>query len=372
MMRAKTIALKLGVALFVCVFMAGCSLVPESDSSANEKTGIELDSELKDADEPIAEDSQKKEEASEKNTAEVMRSKLNIIEDMRASFVHGEKGAEVQNYIMLHDTESESDPASIVDYWDGNGNLVAAHFVVGMDGSIVQCVPLDKIAHHAGFGDTGHNELYGVTDESRDDKNGTQPIGSWASDYGMNSYSIGIELVHLGSSQKDYPASQLEALDNLIAYLDAYFSDTERGDAGAITDHKAWRTGNSDTSAEFAQYLASYQEVRTHNQRYCKTESHFWTYSAQSPKCFRLVLQECQNCGDTFSIDYLIGNEDYLGKGYGKTIVKILTDTVYQVEHAKHIIVQPDKENQASNKALLANGYIFDKNKNYYCKSVKG
>ena len=121
----------------------------------------------------------------------------------------------------------------MVEYWDGNGAGVAAHFVINKDGSIVQCVPLDSITHHAGFGDTGHNEAYGVEDESRDDKEGTTSIGSSFADYGMNSYSIGI---------------------------DAYY-----GFESEIIDHKAWRTGNSDTSPEFAEYLANYQDHRTHD-----------------------------------------------------------------------------------------------------------
>jgi RimJ/RimL family protein N-acetyltransferase len=71
---------------------------------------------------------------------------------------------------------------------------------------------------------------------------------------------------------------------------------------------------------------------------------------------------------NTFSIDYLIGNEAYLGKGYGKGIVSLLTDTIKEKEQAKQIIVQPDKENLPSNKVLLSNGYIFDKYKDYYYK----
>lgn len=74
----------------------------------------------------------------------------------------------------------------------------------------------------------------------------------------MNSYSIGIELVHVGGSG-EYPTAQLEALDRLIAYIDEYY-----GFESAITDHKAWRSGNSDTSAEFSTYLANYQAIRTH------------------------------------------------------------------------------------------------------------
>ncbi|MEC4175627.1 peptidoglycan recognition family protein [Adlercreutzia sp. R7] len=190
--------------------------------------------------------------------ADQLRAQLSLSEDFRSDFVHGEKGPEHQKYIVLHDTEGDSNASSVIDWWDSNGNYVAAHFVVNKDGTIVQCAPLDTIVHHAGYGDTGHNELYGVEDESRDDMRGTQPIGDWAADYGMNSYSIGIEMVHVGGSG-DYPQAQLEALDGLIAYIDAYY-----GFESEIIDHKAWRTGNSDTSPEFTDYLASYQQSRVH------------------------------------------------------------------------------------------------------------
>ncbi len=196
--------------------------------------------------------------AEEAADPEALRADLGIVEDFRASFDHGYKGPEHQKYIVLHDTEGDGDPQSVIDYWDGNGTGVAAHFIVGKDGSIFQCVPLDAIAHHAGYGDTGHNAWYGVEDESRDDKVGTTPIGDWAADYGMNSHSVGIEMVHVGGGG-DYPAEQLDALDRLIAYIDAYY-----GFESDIIDHKAWRTGNSDTSPEFASYLQNYQAARTH------------------------------------------------------------------------------------------------------------
>lgn len=83
-------------------------------------------------------------------------------------------------------------------------------------------MPIDQIAHHAGFGDTGHNAAYGVSEDGRDDKRGTTPVGSWASDYGMNAWSVGIEIVHVGGSGP-YPEAQLQAIDNLIAYIDAYY-----------------------------------------------------------------------------------------------------------------------------------------------------
>ena len=192
-------------------------------------------------------------------TAAELKERIGIHEDFRTTFDHGPKPAQYQKYIVLHDTEGDSSPSSVIDWWDGNGNLVAAHFVIGRDGAVYQCAPLDSIVHHAGFGDTGHNAAFSVEDESRDDKKGTTPIGSWAADYGMNSYSIGIELVHVGGGDA-YPKAQLEALDELIAYIDAHY-----GFESQIIDHKAWRSGNSDTSVEFAPYLANYQDHRTHD-----------------------------------------------------------------------------------------------------------
>jgi len=74
--------------------------------------------------------------------------------------------------------------------------------------------------------------------------------------------------------------------------------------------------------------------------------------------------------GDTFSIDYLIGDEAYLGKGCGKAIVRILSDTIQTMESAKQIIVQPEIGNHASNHVLMANGYVYDQQRKYYCKTL--
>ena len=49
-----------------------------------------------------------------KPTASELRAKLDITEDYRPDFNHGEKGASYQKYIVLHDTEVDSSAASIV------------------------------------------------------------------------------------------------------------------------------------------------------------------------------------------------------------------------------------------------------------------
>lgn len=244
------------VLVFGALMLAACA----PSDAPQESSAMDIDGAAAEIAEPEPTEEELAALAQEQREAEIAEAyaKLNITQDFRESFDHGPKGAEFQKYIVLHDTEGESSAANVVDWWDSNGNLVAAHFVVNKDGSIVQCVDLDSITHHAGFGDAGHNALFGVEDESRDDKLGTTPIGSWAPDYGMNSYSVGIELVHVGGSGA-YPEAQLDALDDLIAYIDAYY-----GFESEITDHKSWRTGNSDTSPEFAEHLDSYIVNRTH------------------------------------------------------------------------------------------------------------
>ena len=258
MAKGNVIACKICVAAFACVLAAsavcGCASGGDSPQApeAQEQERFENVADVPrdgSADQEPAQPSEG-EAAQQKQTqsADELRAKLSIVDLSQEQFVHGQKPSECDN-----------DAASVVSYWAGNGNLVAAHFIVNKDGTVAQCAPLDAIVHHAGYGDTGHNAQFGVEDESRDDKLGTVPIGSAMADYGMNSYSVGIEMVHVGGSG-DYPQAQLQALDDLIAYIDAYY-----GFKSAIIDHKAWRTGNSDTSEEFAGYLRNYQEARTHD-----------------------------------------------------------------------------------------------------------
>jgi Acetyltransferases, including N-acetylases of ribosomal proteins len=73
-----------------------------------------------------------------------------------------------------------------------------------------------------------------------------------------------------------------------------------------------------------------------------------------------------------YSIDYLIGEEEYLGKGIGKKMIAKLVEMIFEHEDAKRIIVQPDKNNRASSSVLLSNGFIFEDNiygitKKEYC-----
>ena len=178
-------------------------------------------------------------------------------------FIHGTKKAGQQRYIVLHDTESYAGPAGIVDGWKSdNGGTVAAHFVVGRDGTVVQTAKMKRILHHAGFGGPGnYDKKYGVG-KNNCKGTGDNLVGTvqWAgyTSYGMNSYSIGIEMCHVGG--QNYTAKQLKAVDRLIAYIDQCYD----GYGGKIIDHKDWRPSNSDTDSKFAKYLKNYKKYRKH------------------------------------------------------------------------------------------------------------
>lgn len=79
--------------------------------------------------------------------------------------------------------------------------------------------------------------------------------------------------------------------------------------------------------------------------------------------CYAKLPQE-----GTYSIDYLIGEEEYLGKGNGKKIVQLLTEMIFAMPDSERIVVQPEPENKASCNALLVNGYVFDRLNRIYIK----
>lgn len=70
----------------------------------------------------------------------------------------------------------------------------------------------------------------------------------------------------------------------------------------------------------------------------------------------------------SFSIDYMIGEVNFLGHGNGTKIVKLLTEEIRCKTSAKRIIAQPEPENTRSRNTLLSSGYVYDeRNDLYYC-----
>lgn len=72
-----------------------------------------------------------------------------------------------------------------------------------------------------------------------------------------------------------------------------------------------------------------------------------------------------------FSIDYLIGEEKFLNKGYGKKIVEFLEKKIFSIEGARFIAVMPDKENTNSSRLLSACGYKYLQAAGIYLKCCK-
>lgn len=69
----------------------------------------------------------------------------------------------------------------------------------------------------------------------------------------------------------------------------------------------------------------------------------------------------------TYSIDYLIGEADYLKKGIGRRIVLELILLIRRENNAKRIIVQPEADNSASCATLSSAGFtLHDADNNVY------
>ncbi len=67
-----------------------------------------------------------------------------------------------------------------------------------------------------------------------------------------------------------------------------------------------------------------------------------------------------------FSIDYLIGEEEYLGKGYGKQMIQLLIEKIKENTNATKIIVCPEEDNIQSNKLLKSVGFLYNNKEKYY------
>lgn len=65
----------------------------------------------------------------------------------------------------------------------------------------------------------------------------------------------------------------------------------------------------------------------------------------------------------TVGIDFLIGEEKYLGKGYGNEMIKGIIDVIKpSKKNYKYIIADPDEKNIKSVKILKNHGFIKRKN----------
>ena len=68
-----------------------------------------------------------------------------------------------------------------------------------------------------------------------------------------------------------------------------------------------------------------------------------------------------------YCIDYLIGEEAYLGRGFGKGIVSLLVKKIFSLPDARIVAADVDDDNKASAGALLSSGFeLFDADRYRY------
>jgi len=61
----------------------------------------------------------------------------------------------------------------------------------------------------------------------------------------------------------------------------------------------------------------------------------------------------------TAGIDYLIGEEQYLGKGYGHILIKAIVKEISLTGRFRYIIADPNPADKPSTAVLLKNGFII-------------
>jgi N-acetylmuramoyl-L-alanine amidase len=97
------------------------------------------------------------------------------------------------NTIVLHATVEPTTEGTIGIFLN-RARQVSAHFVVGRDGRVVQMVPLEKRAWHAG-------------------------VSTWDGMKDINNVSVGIEMVNLNDGKDPYPDAQYQAVAGIIRFV---------------------------------------------------------------------------------------------------------------------------------------------------------
>jgi N-acetylmuramoyl-L-alanine amidase len=97
------------------------------------------------------------------------------------------------NCLVLHSTAQE-EIGQTISLFSNPESKVSAHFVVGKDGKVIQMVPIERWAWHAGV-----SQLNGISN--------------------VNSYSIGVEMVNRNDGHDPYPEAQYRAVAGIVRLL---------------------------------------------------------------------------------------------------------------------------------------------------------
>lgn len=97
------------------------------------------------------------------------------------------------NFIVLHATVEPTTEGTIGIFLNP-ARQVSAHFVVGKDGRVVQMVPIEKRAWHAG-------------------------VSTWDGVKDINNVSVGIEMVNLNDGKDPFTEPQIQAVAGIIRFV---------------------------------------------------------------------------------------------------------------------------------------------------------
>lgn len=112
-----------------------------------------------------------------------------VLNGVRWVKAHSSGGAISPRFIVLHDTAGRDSKFSSVGWFSSSACKTSAHFVVERDGTITQMVRTTNRAYHAG-------------------------VSNWKGVSGLNSCSVGIEIVNPGKMDKDGTAWFGKAADS--------------------------------------------------------------------------------------------------------------------------------------------------------------
>lgn len=166
----------------------------------------------------------------------------------------------------------------------------------------------------------------------------------------------GFEAFHKQFMAERYPAQlTLRPLfDNDIALMERWLYAPHVAQWYKYPDH--WLNELHERRGEFSfltHFIAEFEGVPI---GFCQ---YYDCYFAQRHEVWNDHWRVGDGQSKIFSMDYLIGDPGYLRRGFGKEMVAQML-VMLRKTGAKTVIVEPERDNTASNRALEANGFIWN------------
>ena len=120
---------------------------------------------------------------------------------------------------------------------------------------------------------------------------------------------------------------------------------------------------NPDGKYDFIEHFIVYYHDRKIGYGLC-ADCYFLKDHREEGHDFEELYGDVCEMNHTFEIGYLIGEEAFLGKGIGKSIIRKREEKIRE-RGGREISADPDEANMASVKALLSNGFQKKKDGDY-------